>query len=94
MKNNKKDDYIDDGHSIVDMSNVERPNLFTFKNPYLENRKDIKVSSNSNSEPYTKEQTRWAILGALKASLLIGLAYAVGIGLFILILYLFYKHFV
>lgn len=90
MKNKKKDDYIDNGMTVADMSEVERPNLFGFRNPNLE--KDVPTSVSSNSEPLDKETRKWAILGALKASLLIALAYIVGIGLFILLLVLFYKH--
>lgn len=90
MKNKKKDDFIDNGMTVADMSDIEKPNLFGFRNPNLE--KNVPNNVSSNTEPLDKETRKWAILGALKASLLIGLAYIVGIGLFILLLVLFYKH--
>lgn len=39
----------------------------------------------------TPDQTKWAILGTLKAALLVGSAYAVGLGGLILILYLLFR---
>ncbi len=88
MKNNIKDEY-DDGHSIVDMSSIERPNLFTFKNPGLEMSNEEKRPWEDNS--LNKEERKWAILGALKASMLIGLAYVTGLGLVTLLLVLYFK---
>ena len=77
----------DDGHTIADMSDVERPNLFTFRLP-----KDRQMSSSQpqraweDNELSSKEKF-YIILGALKAAFLIGLAYVVGFGVLILILY-------
>ncbi len=88
MKNNKFDEY-DDGHSIVDMSSIERPNLFTFRNAKQEEVKQEEKPWVDNS--LNKEERRWAILGALKASMLIALAYIVGLGLVVLLLVLYFK---
>ena len=88
---NKLEEY-DDGHSIVDMSEVERPNLLHFR-----------PSKNQQMEPSTPnrpwEQTSltgkerfWYILGTLKAALLIALAYIIGLGSIILLLILLSKY--
>lgn len=39
---------------------------------------------------YTRQQRRWAALGALKAALLIGAAYLVGLGIIIGLMVLFW----
>lgn len=88
MKNNKFDEY-DDGHSIVDMSSIERPNLFTFRNTKQEEVKQEEKPWVDNT--LNKDERRWAILGALKASILIALAYIVGLGLVVLLLVLYFK---
>lgn len=91
MRNKKVDDYEDDGRTIVDMSQVERPNLFSIRSLGNDSIDQKQTSDRSSyQEPLTKEQTRWAILGTLKASLLIGLAYVVGLGLLILIMVLWF----
>lgn len=82
----KQNDIIDDGRTIVDMSDVEKPNLLSFR-PF---NQEEQQSYTSPKETYTKEQRRWAIFGALKASLLIGLAYVVGFGLLILFMVLWF----
>lgn len=86
---NKHDDFEDDGRTIVDMSQVERPNLLTVRS-FNEDLETPRASSSLPQESFDKEQRKWAILGALKASLLIGLAYVVGLGLLILILVLWF----
>lgn len=85
---NKIDEY-DDGHSIVDMSNIERPNLFTFRTT----KKDIEQADEKPwvDNSLNKDERKWAILGALKASMLIALAYIVGLGLVVLLLVLYFK---
>lgn len=90
MRNKHDDDYEDDGRTIVDMSQVERPNLVTFRSLDEQRTEIPRPQTSRPQEQFTKEQTRWAILGALKASLLIGLAYAVGLGLIILIMVLWF----
>ncbi|MCR4781245.1 MAG: hypothetical protein K5851_00655 [Lachnospiraceae bacterium] len=80
---------------VSDMSKVERPSLFG-ANPIGEwKRKRPKKSepidmtyASSGDEPIqlTKEERRWYMLGVLKASLLIGLAYAGGLTLVIILL--------
>lgn len=41
----------------------------------------------------TKEETKWAILGSLKAAVLIGSAYAIGLGAVVLLMFLAFKYF-
>ncbi len=78
----------DDGRSFADMSQLERPSLFG----HLSERRERKKSpSGASHNPYaedemTREERRWYIFGAMKASLLIGLAYVVGLGLLILLM--------
>lgn len=86
---NKLDDFEDDGRTVVDMSQVERPNLLTIRS-FQEEKEAPRPSSSMPQESFTKEQRKWAILGALKASLLIGSAYIIGLGLLILILVLWF----
>ena len=70
---NKNEEFEDDGHTIVDMSAVERPNLFSFRSNDTANH-EVKNKRNKDNYSYSKEERRWAIFGALKASMLIGLA--------------------
>ena len=92
----------DDGRTIVDMSGVERPNMFghlprSEKNQFF--AADVAKKNRAFSAPEPKKPDRpWedhsmsrsergaAVRGALSAALLIGLAYIVGLGLLIAIL--------
>jgi hypothetical protein len=77
---------------VADMSNVKRPSLFGHiprMRPSFDNTSaDMSYEKASNDTPVelTGAEKRWYILGVLKASLLIGLAYAVGLGLVIILL--------
>ncbi len=90
---NRNEEYEDDGRTIVDMSAVERPNLFSFRTP-----EQSKITSEPQKNDrlwedhsLNKEERRWAIFGALKASLLIGAAYVIGLGIVILLLVLYFN---
>lgn len=84
----------DDGRTIASMSDVSRQNLFIPRKPIHEDRKpNLPEEENGQSkkdrpweqsEQFTKQEQRWAALGALKAALLIGMAFIVGLGLAIL----------
>lgn len=87
---NKNEEFEDDGHTIVDMSQVERPNLFSFRRNDTANHK-VKSKRSSDNYSYSYEERRWAIFGALKASMLIGLAYIVVLGLVVLLLVLYFN---
>lgn len=87
---NKNEEFEDDGHTIVDMSQVERPNLFSFRRNDTADH-EVKNKRNKDNYSYSKEERRWAIFGALKASMLIGLAYIVVLGLVVLLLVLYFN---
>ena len=98
----KKDDFYDDGRTIASMSGVERPNLFVPKmNTHGDRNSSVPDSANNadgsdferdrpwdQSGRLSKEETRWYALGALRAALLIGLAFIVGLGAAILLMIL------
>jgi hypothetical protein len=94
--NQKEDD--EDDFVVSDMSAIERPSLFGFKpigdwkRPKFKTEEPVDMTyQSSNPEPISlsKEETRWYILGVLKASLLIGSVYVVGlISVIILLLFL------
>ena len=87
-KNDIKDD---DGRVIADMSGVEKPIMFGFLSPSFRRSRGNRFQGRSSLEDgveMSREERRYYILGALKASLLIGLAYAVGLGLIILLMVL------
>ena len=50
-----------------------------------------KNKRNKDNYSYSKEERRWAIFGALKASMLIGLAYIIVLGLVVLLLVLYFN---
>ena len=88
----------DDGRTIVDMSGVERPNLFTPRIPSqeaksreTERRQQEAMASDRSRETLdlSPGERRWAILGMLKAAFLIIIPYAVGLGGIILLMDLF-----
>ncbi len=85
----------DDGHTIADMSGVTRPKLFgrlperrvegTGETPGPEN-KGPSGGPSALDQPMTRAERRMYMWGAMKAGLLIALAYIAGIGAFILLL--------
>ena len=77
MKEKRHEEYEDDGHVIADM-NVE--GMPWYHKDEKRNPKGKKYTR------YTKEQTRFIILGTLKAALLIAGAFLGAIFLFILLL--------
>jgi hypothetical protein len=82
----------DDGRSLADMSGVEGPSLFL---PRRRKKPTEPQPEASNDRPWeetglTRQQRRWYVLGALKASLLIALAFIVGLGAVILLMLMFW----
>ena len=75
----KHEDYEDDGRTIVPM-NVEGMPWYTkgVRDPYGSSQPD------REKPPMSREERRGYIWAALKASLLIGAAFAAGYGLFLL----------
>ena len=80
----------DDGRTIADMSDLSRPGLFGFRKAArpIPRQEEGSASHEPWREPepiLTPEERRWYILGAMKAGLLIGLAFIVGLGLVVLL---------
>ncbi len=76
----------DDGRTIADMSGIDGG----FSNPFGKKKKpaqDPDQKQNPHNEPImTKKEEFWYIMGALKAALLIGGAFIIGLGLVILLM--------
>lgn len=91
----------DDGRTIADMSGVDGHG--SLLSSMIGLRGDRKRSRSDGDEPgspaaadhtdnteITREERRWYIFGALKAALLIFLAFALGLGLIVLLMVLFW----
>ena len=65
----------DDGRVIADMSGIERSGLIV---PKIRGRKSS--AERKNESEFTPQERRMYALGALKAALLIALAFIVGLG--------------
>lgn len=81
----------DDGRTIADMSDISAPSMFVPK-AAPQSRKASEPRQEQNSRPwedngYTPKERFLVAMGALKAALLIGMAFIVGIGAFVLLLY-------
>ena len=75
-------EYVDDGRTVADMSY------------FAEQQGQSSPAGGISGEPgatYTRKETFWAVLGALAATLAIGLVYVIGLGLVVLIMYLAIK---
>ncbi len=79
----------DDGRTVADMSDVSRPELFRPRAP--EHRRETPERDPRPEERFTRQERRWYALGALKAALLIGLAYVAGLGAVIALMILLWK---
>ncbi len=90
MARNRKKYDDDDGRTIVDMSGVERPSMFGHMAPPKENpvfsKPEEKPERPWEDSGYSRSERRAAVFGALKAGLLVALAYIVGLGALIAIL--------
>ena len=87
--------FEDDGRTVADMSDLARPTPFGFRSTgrKARRRKDAEPSAVQNDRPWeeagmSRRDRRRYIWGALSASLLIGLAFIVGLGLVILLIVL------
>ena len=80
--------FEDDGRMIADMSGVARRSLFGIRSrdpadlPAEHHLQDME--ERDHKDVLTREERRWAFLGMMKAVLLIGLCFAVGLALVIL----------
>ena len=97
----KKEWDDDDGRTIASMSDVGRQNLFIPRKPIREERRQNVPETEydrsqkdrpwEQSDQFSKQERRWYALGALKAALLIAMAFIVGLGLAILIMILIWS---
>ena len=97
----KKEWDDDDGRTIASMSDVGRQNLFIPRKPIREERRQNVPEAEheqskkdrpwEQSEQFTRQERKWYALGALKAALLIAMAFIVGLGLAILIMLLLWS---
>ena len=83
----------DDGRTIADMSGVEGPSLFVPRSP---GQKKTPAQPENKDRPWedtgmTRKERRLYVLGAMKATMLIALAYIVGLGLLIALLLWLWK---
>ena len=90
MAGNKRVHEDDDGRTIADMSDLARPGMLGFRKAKQPSAPVPEQPSANEpwreAEPImTPEERRWYILGAMKAALLIGMAFVVGIGLVVLL---------
>lgn len=90
----KKQYEDDDGRTFADMSQIERPNFLSLgrmpERIERNNDRPKKIHLPDGADEMTRQERRWYVLGAMKASLLIGLAYVVGLGLLILLMVYFW----
>lgn len=81
----KRKEWEDDGRTVADMSGLDRPTLFGHKE--RASRKKQQEPSDGDYVPPLSRGDRWAfLLGTMKASLLIALAFLGGLGLCIWLL--------
>ena len=87
----------DDGRTVADMSGVDGHGsilsaVIGLRGERKRRRREVEAPGEDDGEKlvWTREERRWYILGALKAAILIFLAFAVGLGLIILLMVLFW----
>lgn len=81
----KRKEWEDDGRTVADMSGLDRPTLFGHKEGG--SRKKQQEASDGDYVTPLSRGDRWAfLLGTMKASLLIALAFLGGLGLCIWLL--------
>lgn len=87
MSKKEKDLFEDDGRTIADMSAVTRRNPFGFvpRDNDPARASHAETGSTGENSTLTRKERIWAILGAMKAVLLIGLCFAVGLAVVILL---------
>lgn len=88
MKADDWKEYEDDGRTIADMSGVTHRSLFGMRPrdpadlPAEHHLQDME--ERDHKDVLTREERWWAFLGMMKAVLLVGLCFAVGLALVIL----------
>ena len=83
----KREPFEDDGRTIADMSGIApQPTIVPRRKP----RKEPETNRGEGLE-LTRKEKHWAVLGAMKAVLLIAGAYLLGLGILLGILFLIWK---
>ena len=83
----RREPFEDDGRTIADMSGIApQPTIVPRRKP----RKEPEANSGEGLE-LTRKEKRWAVLGAMKAVLLIAGAYLLGLGILLGLLFLIWK---
>ena len=90
-----KEPFEDDGRTVVDMSGVERPNLFQFRQIKDEpqrpaDERERNRQSWESSDALSTKERLWLILGSLRAAALIVLIFGTAFALVILAFLHFY----
>ena len=98
MKKDKSDrDFEDDGRSVADMSEIDKPSLFTFRSPPKtsasdeEKNKEGKAWEPPEYVPMSKEDRRPYLFAAVGASLLIVAVFLVAAALLIWLMTLIWR---
>ena len=79
----------DDGRTIADMSDISHPAAFVPRREKLQRQKtEGGFLTEEREQPFTREERRMYVLAALKASLLIGAAFIIGLGVVVLLMVL------
>ena len=82
----RREPFEDDGRTIADMSGIApQPTIVPRRKPRKE------PESSGEGLELTRKEKRWAVLGAMKAVLLIAGAYLLGLGILLGILFLIWK---
>ena len=82
----------DDGRTIADMSGVSGPSMFLPKTKRQELEQVERSRKIRPEDQMNRQERRMYILGALKATLMIGAVYLVGFGLIVGLLVLIWNH--
>ena len=97
MAKKRKEYQDDDGRTIADMSGVSRPSLMGHMPIGSRTRKPVDEAFSARpglpQEDISPGARLWYMLGALKAALLIALAFIVGLGLLVLLMLLIWGNF-
>lgn len=87
MRKGQKWQEEDDGRTIADMSGISGPSILGARQPEGKMQRCEEQQESHREVPPLRGRARWMfVLGALKASLLIGLAFLGGLGLLIFLL--------
>ncbi|MDY2694643.1 hypothetical protein [Gemmiger sp.] len=87
----RKDSFEDDGRTVADMSGLDahpmlRPGRKANRTPEPPNDRPWEQDT-----PWTFKEKLWAVLGVLKATLLIAAVYLAGLGVLLALLFLLWK---